>query len=153
MLILHIQNVTNYKNVPSRWLFKRWLNSVLAEKLANKLPLKPLHLTIRLVDESESADLNSTYRHKKGPTNVLSFPFENMLGMEQYYLGDLVICAPLVSKEAAEQHKEEKAHWAHLTIHGLLHLLGYDHVCENDATVMEGLEVKILKKLGFKDPY
>ena len=110
-------------------------------------------LTIRVVDEEESQSLNSQYRGKDNPTNVLSFPFEAPAEIELDLLGDLVICAPVVGKEATEQSKEEIAHWAHMVIHGTLHLQGYDHIEDEEAEAMEALEVKILSALGFPDPY
>lgn len=108
---------------------------------------------IRIVDREESAALNSAYRGKAGPTNVLSFPFEPPVGVVSPMLGDLVICAPVVAAEAEEQGKPLRSHWAHLTVHGLLHLQGYDHMDETEAREMERLEIRILKKLGIPDPY
>ena len=111
-------------------------------------------LVIRLVDEAESAELNETYRAKTGPTNVLSFPFDMPPEIEELQLlGDLVICVPVVRREAAEQGKVESAHWAHLVVHGTLHLQGYDHQTEAEAAEMEGLERQILARLGYPDPY
>jgi probable rRNA maturation factor len=111
-------------------------------------------LVIRLVDEAESAELNETYRGKTGPTNVLSFPFDMPPEVEELQLlGDLVICVPVVRREAAEQGKAESAHWAHLVVHGTLHLQGYDHQAEAEAEEMEGLERQILARLGYPDPY
>ncbi|MCB1807111.1 MAG: rRNA maturation RNase YbeY, partial [Candidatus Competibacteraceae bacterium] len=111
-------------------------------------------LTIRLVDEAESSMLNESYRHKQGPTNVLSFPFEAPIPeIDMPLLGDIVICVPVVEHEAAEQNKPLMAHWAHLVIHGVLHLQGYDHQTETEADVMEALEVTLLDRLGFPDPY
>ena len=111
-------------------------------------------LTIRIVDEAESSTLNESYRHKQGPTNVLSFPFDAQIPeMDTLLLGDVVICAPLVEREAVEQGKGLMAHWAHLVIHGVLHLQGYDHQTVVEAELMEGLEVTILSKLGYPDPY
>ena len=110
-------------------------------------------LTIRFVDEKESAKLNQQYRHKTGSTNVLSFPFEAPAEVELDLLGDLVICNDVVKKQAAEQKKEELAHWAHMVVHGTLHLLGYDHLTDAEADVMEDKEIKILSQLGYTDPY
>lgn len=110
-------------------------------------------LTIRFVDEKESAELNGQYRHKEGATNILSFPFDMPDEVELNLLGDLVICANVVKKEAADQKKEELAHWAHMIIHGTLHLLGYDHLTDEQAVVMETKEIKILSQLGYTDPY
>lgn len=113
-----------------------------------------VELVIRLVDEAESAELNEAYRGKTGPTNVLSFPFDMPPEVEETrLLGDLVICVPVVRREAAEQGKTEPAHWAHLVVHGTLHLQGYDHQTEAGAAEMEGLERQILARLGYPDPY
>lgn len=110
--------------------------------------------TIRVVDEQESAALNQAYRGRPGPTNVLSFPFEMPPGAPPTgLLGDLVICAPVVEREAGEQGKSVQAHWAHMVVHGLLHLLGYDHQQETAALAMEALETHILVQLGFDAPY
>jgi probable rRNA maturation factor len=110
-------------------------------------------LTVRIVDQEEGRALNRTWRHKDQPTNVLSFPFEPMPGVELPLLGDLVICAPVVRREALDQGKAELAHWAHLVVHGVLHLLGYDHQAETEADEMEALETAILSGLGYPDPY
>lgn len=111
-------------------------------------------LCIRLVEPEEIQTLNKTYRHKDKPTNVLSFPFD-MEGIEldRPILGDLVICPVVLEKEALEQDKTLEAHWAHIVIHGTLHLLGYDHENEDDANIMEQLEIDILKKIGYDNPY
>jgi probable rRNA maturation factor len=117
-------------------------------------------ISLRIVDRKESQALNRDYRGKDQPTNVISFPFElppglsaDMLGDEAVPLGDLVICAPLVREEALMQGKPETSHWAHLLIHGILHLQGYDHVLDKDAEVMENLETRLLATLGIADPY
>lgn len=110
-------------------------------------------ITIRIVDTEESAELNGQYRHKSGPTNILSFPFEAPPGVELDLLGDLVICAPVIAREAAEQGKLPDHHWAHITVHGVLHLLGYDHIEEQDAEQMEAMEIDILSRLNIANPY
>ena len=112
-----------------------------------------VEMTVRIVDESESHDLNLTYRGKDRPTNVLSFPFECPDEVELPLLGDLVICRQVVEREAAEQEKPLMAHWAHMVVHGSLHLLGYDHIEDNEAEEMESLETQIMQGLGFDDPY
>lgn len=109
-------------------------------------------LTIRIVDEAESQELNRRYRGKDRPTNVLSFPYDGEL-LDVPVLGDLVICAPVVQREAAEQHKDLRAHWAHMVVHGCLHLLGYDHEQDGEAEAMEARERELLAELGFPDPY
>ncbi|ABK35803.1 rRNA maturation RNase YbeY [Aeromonas hydrophila] len=110
-------------------------------------------VTVRIVDEAESNELNLTYRGKDKPTNVLSFPFEAPPGLELPLLGDLVICRQVVEREAAEQGKPLMAHWAHMVVHGSLHLLGYDHIEDDEAEEMETLERDIMQELGFADPY
>lgn len=110
-------------------------------------------LVLRIVGEDEGRELNEGYRGRQGPTNVLSFVFEQPELLEPPLLGDIVVCAPLVEREAAEQGKAVDAHWAHLVVHGVLHLIGYDHEEESEALIMEGLEREILAGLGFPDPY
>ncbi|WP_323971374.1 rRNA maturation RNase YbeY [Aeromonas hydrophila] len=110
-------------------------------------------VTVRIVDEAESNELNLTYRGKDKPTNVLSFPFEAPPGLELPLLGDLVICRQVVEHEAVEQGKPLMAHWAHMVVHGSLHLLGYDHIEDDEAEEMEALERDIMQELGFADPY
>ena len=126
-----------------------WVEAVLAaEKHA-----ADVELTVRIVGVDEIADLNARYRHKTGPTNILSFPFEAPPGVELDLLGDLVIAAPVVAKEAQEQHKTEMAHWAHMLVHGTLHLLGYNHQAPAEAEDMEAREIRILQNLGYSNPY
>lgn len=159
-LSLHVQNPAHCRQAPTRSEFRQWVEMALqhylgvksAHSYSRELPEK-LSLTIRLVDEDESAQLNEAYRQKAGPTNVLSFPFVHPDQPFEPYLGDLAICADLVVKEANQQSKTAQSHWAHLTVHGVLHLLGYDHVQEQEAEVMEALEVQILADLGFANPY
>ncbi|MGZ5050544.1 MAG: rRNA maturation RNase YbeY [Methylobacter sp.] len=110
-------------------------------------------VVVRIVDEQESAELNEQYRHKAGPTNILSFPADLPDGVELDLLGDLVICAPVLEKEALEQNKILAHHWAHIIVHGVLHLLGYDHIDDAEAEVMESKEIAILSKLKIKNPY
>jgi probable rRNA maturation factor len=110
-------------------------------------------LTLRLVDRDESRALNLRYRGQDKPTNVLSFPAGLPCGLDLPLLGDIVICAPLVGEEAEKQHKSLQSHWAHLVIHGVLHLLGHDHQDEKEAVDMEAIEVDLLASLGFSDPY
>lgn len=110
-------------------------------------------MTIRIVDEAESHELNLTYRGKDRPTNVLSFPFECPEEVDLPLLGDLIICRQVVEREAEEQGKPLLAHWAHMVVHGSLHLLGYDHIEDDEAEEMESLETEIMTGLGFEDPY
>lgn len=128
--------------------FELWAESAIVTK-----PISELELTIRIVDEDEGRLLNSTYRNKNYATNVLSFPFECPEGIELPLLGDLVICAQVVEREAKEQNKSLLAHWAHLVVHGCLHLQGYDHIEDAEAEVMEALETQIMQQLGYADPY
>ena len=130
-------------------LLQRWVEQALAvAQFAT-----PYELLIRIVDTVESQDLNRDYRGKDKPTNVLSFPFEAPPGMELPLLGDLVICRQVVEAEAIEQGKPLMAHWAHMVVHGSLHLLGYDHIEDEEAEEMEQLERDIMQELGFADPY
>ena len=127
----------------------RWIEAVLTAE-AN---LAEVEITVRIVDEAEMAELNARYRHKTGATNILSFPFEAPSGVECNLLGDLVIAAPVVQREAREQGKTETAHWAHMIVHGTLHLLGYDHLEPEQAEDMEAREIRILQQLGYSNPY
>ena len=113
----------------------------------------PAQVSIRIVNEDESQSLNNTYRGKDKPTNVLSFPMDVPEQLNIPMLGDLVICAPVVEREARQQHKTSTEHWAHMVIHGMLHLQGYDHVSDEQAAEMESLEIKLLQQLGFANPY
>jgi len=144
---VEVQYASAAAGLPSAEEFEGWVRAVLANRDAAG------EVVIRVVDEAESAQLNATYRGRQGPTNVLSFPFEPPPGVDAPLLGDLAICAPVVRAEAAEQGKSEAAHWAHMVVHGCLHLLGYDHQDEAEAEEMEGIEREILGGLGFGDPY
>ncbi|HBZ17240.1 MAG TPA: rRNA maturation RNase YbeY [Pantoea sp.] len=134
-------------HLPAESDFQRWLEAAVT-------PFQPeSEVTVRLVDEAESNELNLTYRGKDKPTNVLSFPFEAPPGIELPLLGDLIICRQVVEQEAAEQGKTVEAHWAHMVVHGTLHLLGYDHIDDDEAEEMEALETEIMLALGYPDPY
>lgn len=146
-LQLEVQRVVACDNVPGVMQFQAWAEAALNGRL------EQAELVVRIVDREESQQLNREYRGKDRPTNVLSFPFEAPDVVESHLLGDLVICAPLVEQEAQEQQKPLEAHWAHLLVHGVLHLLGFDHINEEEAEMMESLEVEILTALGFSDPY
>lgn len=147
MIDLCVQYAVAAQDLPQEPAFRCWVFSVLADRRATA------ELTIRVVGSDESSELNHRFRGKRGPTNVLSFPFEQSPDLELPLLGDIVLCAPLVVAEARRQGKSTEAHWAHLTVHGTLHLLGYDHQTVEQAAVMEGLEVAILGRLGYADPY
>lgn len=139
-------------NLPTVEQFTHWVQQALSIE-AQTEDFPETEITIRIVDEAESHELNLTYRGKDKPTNVLSFPFEMPEGIELPLLGDLIICRQVVEKEAQEQGISLESHWAHLAVHGTLHLLGYDHIEENEAVEMESLETKIMKNLGYEDPY
>ena len=154
-LQLDIQNPEDYPNIPAeadllRWAQAAWPGGADAEA----------GVVVRIVNAAESQELNRAYRDKDYPTNVLSFPYDEPSIPDEEddaddieYLGDLVICLPVIEREAAEQGKTPTQHWAHLLIHGLLHLQGYDHITDAEAEEMEGLETDILGKLGFPDPH
>jgi probable rRNA maturation factor len=135
--------------VPAKEDIRRWI----AAALHGRATLEQVEVSVRLVDCDEMARLNETYRGKTGATNVLSFPAGLPAELAIPLLGDIVICAPVVSAEAAQQGKTESAHWAHMTVHGTLHLLGYDHIEEEEATIMEALESAILSALNYACPY
>jgi len=137
------------KGVPASASFRRWIEAALKGARRRKAS----EVSIRIVDAEEGRALNLQYRGRDYATNVLSFPVELPPGVDLPLIGDLVICAPVVAREAAEQGKKPADHWAHLTIHGTLHLLGYDHIDEAEAEAMEALETKVLAGLGIADPY
>ena len=146
---IDLQLATEHSHYPTLSQLSKWVDTTLAAIDTNP----ESELTIRIVDSEESHSLNEQYRGFAKPTNVLSFPFEAPPGIELNLLGDLVICAPIVEKEASEQNKAQIAHWAHLVVHGTLHLLGYDHIEDDEAEKMESLEISILNKLEYPNPY
>jgi probable rRNA maturation factor len=137
------------KGVPAAASFRNWVEAALRGARRRKAT----ELSIRIVDTKEGRTLNREYRGKDYATNVLSFPVELPPGITLPLIGDLAICAPVVAKEAKEQGKNPRDHWAHMTVHGVLHLLGYDHIDEAEAEAMEALETRILAGLGIADPY
>jgi len=146
-IILDLQLASTASDLPTESQIQQWLDAAI-------LPFQAeAEVTVRIVDESESQQLNFDYREKDKPTNVLSFPFQCPPGIELPLLGDLVICAGVVAQEAKEQQKTLTAHWAHMVVHGSLHLLGFDHINDADALEMEAEEIQILAELGFADPY
>ncbi|MEE1672643.1 rRNA maturation RNase YbeY [Agarivorans aestuarii] len=148
MAVVDLQIATgDQENLPSITAFESWLHATLVEQDHDS------EITVRIVDEAESQALNSQYRNKDKPTNVLSFPFEAPPGVSLPLLGDLVICRQVVEKEAEEQGKAVFDHWAHMVVHGSLHLLGYDHIEDQEAEEMEALEIAVLTKLGISNPY
>lgn len=146
---IDLQNAVNDDEIPNRFLLQRWVNEALTSRM------ETAELCIRVVDETEITALNSQYRKKDKPTNVLSFPSDipTEIKLETPYLGDLVVCASVLSQEAQQQNKTLEAHWAHIIIHGVLHLLGYDHIKDDEAELMEGIEIEILNRLGYANPY
>jgi len=144
---IDIQVVFESKGQPDRQQIQCWVDAALDDYEQDT------EIVVRIVDEQESAELNEQYRHKSGPTNILSFPVDLPEGIELDLLGDLVICAPVLEKEALEQDKLLAHHWAHIIIHGVLHLLGYDHLDETEAELMENKEIAILNKLNINNPY
>ncbi len=144
---LDIQLATQSDNLPDEEQFQLWIDAVLADDQQDR------EVVIRIVDEAEMTALNESYRQKTGPTNILSFPFQPPPQIESNLLGDLIICAPVIDKEAKQQNKKVLDHWAHIVVHGMLHLLGYDHLTEEEAQVMENLEINILQSLHISNPY
>jgi probable rRNA maturation factor len=158
---ISVQYAGTRRGVPHAVSLRRWVALALQSTVG-----KTTHsLCIRIVGNAESRRLNRDWRGKDKPTNVLSFPFDDA-GVDSHraavradvkgaapWLGDIVICAPVVAREAREQGKPLRAHWAHMAVHGVLHLLGYDHVREHDANTMEALEIKMMARLGFDSPY
>jgi probable rRNA maturation factor len=148
MTDIDLQIACEHPGLPTEEAFQQWAELALSGRKDNA------ELTIRIVDREESQSLNHQYRGKDKPTNVLSFPFEAPPSIPDFPLiGDLVICASVVEQEAKEQGKPEDHHWAHMVIHGILHLLGYDHIEDEDAEEMETLEINILSQLKIPDPY
>ncbi|MCU7938503.1 MAG: rRNA maturation RNase YbeY [gamma proteobacterium symbiont of Bathyaustriella thionipta] len=161
-LYLDLQNTIDSDSIPVKYKIESWVKcALMAEQQmpnSEQRVNNDYELTIRIVDKDEIQSLNKTYRHKDKATNVLSFPYEDFpfdtpLEIQVPLLGDLVICHDIVVEEAQQQGKSIEAHWAHMVIHGVLHLKGYDHIEDDEASIMEALEVTILKKLNISDPY
>ncbi|WP_299591485.1 rRNA maturation RNase YbeY [uncultured Microbulbifer sp.] len=146
-IVLDVQRATSLSSLPGDQDLVRWAAAAVGAHRAEA------EISLRIVDEEESQALNSQYRGKHKPTNVLSFPADIPEELGLPLLGDLVICAQVVAREAEQQHKALSAHWAHMVVHGTLHLLGYDHIEDDEAEIMENLETRILAGLGFSDPY
>ena len=144
---IEVQVAVTAAAVPDAGQLRAWAARALQQQA------EAAELVIRVVDEAEITALNRAYRGKDGPTNVLSFPSELPAEVGSTLLGDIIICAPVVARECVLQDKSPEAHWAHLVIHGVLHLLGFDHHTEAEAARMEALEVRLLDELGFSDPY
>ncbi len=139
-LKLSVQYATGTGTIPTSAQFKKWVKAALT---------KNAEITVRIVDESEGRALNEKFRGKKAATNVLTFYYDDILPLT----GDIVLCATVIEKEAQQQHKTLIAHYAHLTVHGVLHLLGFDHENDKDAAEMEQIEKNIVTSLGYNDPY
>ncbi len=141
-----VQHAVGVEPLPKPADFQTWAEAAIVDDTE-------VELVVRIVDRAESAQLNQTYRGKSGPTNVLSFPFDPPPQLGSRLLGDIVICASVVADEARIQAKDPRSHWAHMLIHGILHLRGYEHETERDAVEMETHEIKIMTALGFANPY
>lgn len=144
-----LQIVTKSFDIPNRFLIQRWVSETLSRYLPSA------EVCIRIVDRDESQQLNAKYRKQNKPTNVLSFPSKlpESIKLDKHLIGDIVICADVVEEEAKAQDKLPHAHWAHMIVHGLLHLLGFDHQTQSQAEQMESKEIAILNHLGFSNPY
>jgi probable rRNA maturation factor len=157
--LISVQYASGQRGVPHARSLRRWAQLALSASVSKAVGKASPSLCVRVVNAAESRRLNRQWRNKDKPTNVLSFPcYES--GVDSVaaparapWLGDIAICAPVVAREAREQGKPLNAHWAHMVMHGVLHLLGYDHVRERDAVKMEALETKLLARLGFDNPY
>ncbi len=157
-IYLDLQLATEYEPLPTEEQINEWVAAAINQVKSDGNG--EYELSVRIVDEDEITSLNKQYRNKDKPTNVLSFPFafaeevgNSEIELEIPLLGDIVICAQVVANEAQEQQKLEQAHWAHMVVHGTLHLLGYDHIDESEAEEMEALETNIISELGFPNPY
>ncbi len=150
-LRVNVQYAHAGADVPSKASIAKWARAALKGHASEEV-----ELVVRIVDETEGAALNRRYRHKAGPTNVLSFSYESPVPQgtaEPALLGDIVICGPVVAREARSQGKDVAAHWAHMVVHGIMHLRGYDHIHDTDTKIMEEMETQVVRRLGFPDPY
>ena len=148
-----LQVACQVDSIPRQTEVQTWLEDTYQAGKTNAR--RPSDVSVRVVDEDESRKLNKQYRQQDKPTNVLAFP-ASLVGLphdEHDLLGDLIICGPLVEQEAAEQGKSAAGHWGHLLVHGMLHLLGYDHETSGQAAKMESMEKRILANRGVEDPY
>ena len=145
---VHVQLAVQDGAIPKKATIVSWIGTIV-----QMIPHHLTQITVRVVSENEMLNLNTRFRGDKTPTNVLSFPSEEKPDVKKGYSGDIAVCAAVVRSEAVAQDKALDAHWAHMVIHAVLHLCGYDHVNDAEATAMEALEVQVLEKLGFADPY
>jgi probable rRNA maturation factor len=156
-VMLDLDNPSGLDSVPDTVTLQRWLSCIEPYVVTETDDIRPQIIGLRVIDEVESARLNHDYRGRDYPTNVLSFgstlPEYVLDGLEEVPIGDLAICAPVLEREAIEQGKSVEAHWAHILVHGVLHLYGFDHEFDNNAKLMETLEQEIMASLGFPDPY
>ncbi len=129
------------------------IDQIRAWATAARIGQRRAAVVVRIVDAAEGTELNARYRHQDHATNVLTFPFYAPPEVKSTLLGDVVLCGPVIAREAAEQGKTAPAHWAHMVIHAMLHLQGYDHACEHGARAMEALETEIMVRLGYRNPY
>lgn len=143
---LVIQRASECEDLPADECIEQWVNAALAS-------YPQASLVVRLVDEEEGRELNRMWRDRDYATNVLSFPASLPEDMGLQFLGDIVLCAPVIAREAAEQGKPLEWHWAHLLVHGVLHLLGFDHISADQAREMESREIELLRTLGIDNPY
>ena len=150
-LTVHIDR--NLADAPDDVSFRIWVMSALSGDHSNRSVDKTAELSIKLVSSGQMTEFNAHYRDKHTNTNVLSFPVDAELQHRTGLLGDLILCDEVINQEAAEQAKPREHHWAHITIHGVLHLLGYDHIDEDDAQIMEELEIQKLNGLAIPNPY
>ena len=146
-IAVHVQYATRSRHLPTPGKIESWV------RMALKGKRNSAEITVRIVGNRESRSLNSTWRHLDRPTNVLSFPLSGMDRRSEVLNGDIVVCAPVVNREARTQGKTAEAHWAHLVVHGTLHLIGYDHDNDADAEIMEAAETRMLRAMGFGNPY
>lgn len=148
-MAVHIDLINNSDStqLPELSDLQNWATAAVGQRRAEA------EISLLIVDEAEGAELNQQWRNKSGPTNVLSFPSDLPAELGLPLLGDLIICAPVVAREALEQKKSLNSHWAHMMVHGTLHLLGFDHIDDDQAEEMESLETDILARIGYPDPY
>src|SRR3990167_548874 len=162
MYRITVQHVNKHSFAPKMVQLRQWTKQILENIPAQALEKQKPHnrknsvfeVTLRIVDKEEMSILNARFRYKQGPTNVLSFPCELPTGikLKTLPLGDIVICADIVNQEAQVQQKSTDAHWVHMLVHGILHLLGFDHATTHDAEIMESEEIRILTLMGFPNP-